>query len=187
MELKYKDYFRSNHKNEVRKIYMNSFLKNERFPFFLLKHCSKEKNVIFNEILDNDKTIGMEYIIECSDFVYLMYLAIDKNKQGNGYGSKALDDLKRRHKTLILIIERPDRKIIDDRIKRKKFYLKNGFYETNKFIEDNGIQYEILCTKKDYIVTKEKMKERYTKMTNSIIVKYLITKLFNANNINFIK
>ena len=69
------------------------FFKSLLFPFFTLKHCSKEKNVIFNEILDNDKTIGMEYIIECSDFVYLMYLAIDKNKQGNGYGSKSLDDL----------------------------------------------------------------------------------------------
>jgi ribosomal protein S18 acetylase RimI-like enzyme len=181
------DYFESNHKKEMKKIYQSSFPKNERFPFWILKHCSKEKNVLFNAILDNDKIIGIEYIINCENYAYLMYLAVDEDQREKGYGTKILDDLTKKYKTIILSIERTNKDLNDIREKRKNFYLKNGFYETNKFIEDTGVQYEILCTNKDFTITKEKLEERYTKMTNSIMMKKLIGRIFNVYNINFIK
>lgn len=187
MNLKYIDYLVSKHKDKIKKLYMNSFPKDERFPFWILKHCSKEKNVVFNVILESDKLIGMEYIINCENYAYLMYFAVDKNQRENGYGTKILEDLKKKYETIILSIERPNKDLNDNSEKRKKFYLKNGFYETNKFIEDNGVQYEILCTNKNHAITKEKLEERYTKMTDSIIMKWLIGKLFNVYDICFIK
>ncbi len=187
MNLKYIDYFTSENKNDIKKMYVNSFHKDERFPFWILKSCSKEKNVLFNTILDGDELIGMEYIINCDNYAYLMYLVVDEKQRGNGYGSQILDDLTKKYENIILSIERPNKDLNDNRKKRKEFYLRNGFYETNKFIEDNGIQYEILSTNKDCNLTKEKLKERYTKMTNSIIMKWLIGKLFNVYNICFIK
>lgn len=60
----------------------------------------------------------------------------------------------------------------DEKLRRKKFYLKNGFYETNKFILDNKVEYEILCTNRDYEITEENLKQRYTKMGNN---KFIIT------------
>ena len=36
---------------------------------------------------------------------------------------------------------------------RKNFYIRNGFYETNNFICDGGIEYEILCTNKNLAIT----------------------------------
>lgn len=187
MNLKYIDYFASEHKNEIKKLYMNSFPKDERFPFWILKRCSKGKNVLFNVILDGDKLIGMEYIINCEHYAYLMYLAVKENQRENGYGTQILDDLTKKYGTVILSIERPNKDLNDNSAKRKKFYLRNGFYETNKFIKDNGIQYEILCTNKDYDITKEKLEERYTKMTESTIMMWLIGRVFNVYNICFIK
>lgn len=186
MSLKYIDYFTFNRKNEIKELYINSFPKNERFPFWLLKYCSKSDNVLFNIILDNDKLIGMEYIISYDNNAYLMYFAIDKDNRGNGYGSKALEDLIKRYETVILSIERAN-KDLDDKKRRKNFYLRNGFIETNKFIEDNGVKYEILCTNKGYDITKENMEKRYTKMSDSPIIKYLIRKIFNAQGTYFIK
>lgn len=171
----------------IKKIYINSFYKDERFPFWILKHCSKEKNVTFNAILDNDKIIGMEYIINYENIAYLMYLAIDENQRKKGYGSKILKDLIEKYKTIILSIERPKRDLNNNKQIRKNFYLRNGFFETNKFIKDNGVEYEILCTNKNYCVTKEDLQKRYTKMTNSATMKYLIGRLFNVYNIYFIK
>ena len=96
-------------------------MKAERFPFWLLKYCSKEKNVIFNEISNNEGTVGMNYIIDCSDFAYLMYFAIDENQRGKGYGSKVLEDLIKKHKNVMLCIERPDMNFCGDKERRKNF------------------------------------------------------------------
>lgn len=186
MNLKYIDYFIFNRKNEIKELYINSFPKNERFPFWLLKYCSKRDNVLFNIILDDDKLIGMEYIIRYDNIAYLMYFAIDKNNRGNGYGSKVLKNLIKKYETIILSIERPN-KDLDDKERRKKFYLKNGFIETNKFIEDNGVEYEILCTNKEYDITEENMEKRYIKMSDSTIIKYLIRKIFNVHGTCFIE
>ncbi len=185
MNLRYVDYFASNEKKDIRKIYVNSFPKNERFPFWMLKHCSKEENVLFNIILNDNKVIGMEYLVNYENIAYLMYLAIDKEQRKKGYGSIILKELIKKYEIIILSIERP-RKDLKDSKKRKDFYLKNGFSETNKFIVDNGVEYEILCTNKDYNITKEILENRYNKMSNSTIINYLIKKMFNINT-QFIK
>ena len=187
MELKYISYNKSKHKNDIKKMYINSFMKAERFPFWLLKYCSKEKNVIFNEISNNEGTVGMNYIIDCSDFAYLMYFAIDENQREKGYGSKVLEDLIKKHKNVMLCIERPDMNFCGDKERRKKFYIRNGFYETNKFIYDSGVEYELLCTNKELLITEEKLQERYIKMTTSPLIRILIGKIFNINNIKFVK
>jgi len=187
MKLKYIDYFELKNKKYVKKIYINSFPKSERFPFWILKNCSKEKNVLFNAILDDDKIIGMEYIINYENKSYLMYLAIDEKQRKKGYGSIVLKDLIKKYENIILSIERPNKKLNDNKIIRKNFYLRNGFFETNKFIKDNGIEYEILCSNKDYNITKKDLEKRYLKMTNSKIIKYFIKRIFNVNNINFIR
>ena len=54
MNYTYVDYFKYKYKNKVKKIYIKSFPRNERFPFGILKYCSKGKNVLFNIVLDKE-------------------------------------------------------------------------------------------------------------------------------------
>ena len=77
--------------------------------------------------------------------------------------------------------------IYDEKTLRKEFYLKNGFYDTNKFIEDGGVQYEILSSTKEFTITPEKMAEKYNKMTKNKLLNRLIKKMYNLENTNFIK
>ena len=186
MELKYNSYNSSNCKKDLKKIYINSFIKAERFPFFLLKNCSKEKNVIFNEVSEEGNLVGMIYIINCSNFAYLMYLAIDEKYRGNGYGSKILKDIISKNENVVLCIEKVDMDTYGEKQRRKNFYIRNGFYETNNFICDGGIEYEILCTNKNFKVSNENLNLFYKQMTNSKILSYIIGKIFNVYNINFI-
>jgi len=179
MSLEYVDY--NNYVNETEKIYLKSFPDDERFPFWILEECSKENNSSLYAILDNDILIGMCYIVNCDNAHYLMYLAVEPSLRNKKYGSKILIDLKEKYKTLFLSIDIP---IDDISTSRKNFYLRNGFYETNKFYDDTGVTYEVLCTNDEYEITSDIMKMRYTNMTNNFKLLETISNTFNVDVVN---
>ena len=179
MYLKYVDY--NKYINQIEELYLNSFPDNERFPFWILGECSKENNSDLYAIIDNDRFIGMCYIVNCCNVYYLMYLAVEPGLRNKNYGSQILMDLKEKYKTLFLSIDMP---IDDISISRKNFYLRNGFYETNKFYEDTGVTYEVLCTNDEYEITDDIMKMRYTNMTNNSKLLEVISNTFNMNVVN---
>ena len=104
MNFNYVDFLSSSDKKSIKKLYYESFDKEERFPFWLIKKCSKEKNVKFNVIYNKDKVVGFQYIIEYDNIAYLMYFAIEKIKRNNGYGSEILKKLNRSYKNVLLCI-----------------------------------------------------------------------------------
>lgn len=175
-DLKYKD--------KLEKLYLSAFPKEERFPFWILEECSKEDNSNLYAILDNDKFVGMYYIVNCDGVYYLMYLAVKEELRNKKYGSKILEDLKEKYKTLFLSVDRPTDEIS---IERKNFYLRNGFYDTNKYYEDTGVWYEILCTDNEYQITEDMMLKRYTNMTNNEEMINRISNIFNVKRIDFKK
>lgn len=99
------------------------------------------------------------------NMAYLFYLAIDSNIRSKGYGKQALEGFKKLYKDyqLVLDIELIDEKAKnkEQRIKRKNFYIKNGYKETGKGIYYFGVHYEILCNeyKIDFELFKELMKD----------------------------
>ena len=179
MSLIYKVY--PANKDKIKNLYLNSFPKEERFPFWILEECCQEKNSTLYAIFDNKNFIGMSYIVNCDDAYYLMYLAVVENLRNKKYGSKILNELKDKYKTIFLSIEQPLNEITR---RRKKFYLRNGFYDTNKIYEDTGIYYEVLCTNNDYIITDANMLKRYINMTNDPNISKIISNTFNTNIIN---
>ena len=181
--LNYVDYKKSKSKKKIKETYQNSFPKEERFPFWILKHSiKKEKNFLF-EVSDNDKFVGICFLVNCQDSFYLMYLAVEERMRNKQYGCKILKDLKEKFGTIFLSIEKCKDEIS---AKRKNFYLRNGYFEKNIFYEDNGVVYELLCTDKDYIITEEILKKRYGNMSDSKTIKYIMGKIFNMDNTNFI-
>lgn len=185
MKLNYIEFNKSKDKNKVKKIYIESFDQNERFPFWLLKKCAKENNVKFNVINDKSEIIGFQYIVEYDDIAYLMYFAVEEEKRNKGYGIQILKDTSKKYNNLILSIEKPENELINIKYRRKQFYLRNGFVSTNKYIIDNNVEYEVLCTNCNLNITNKILEKRYTMMTNSKIVRFIISKMFNVYNIKF--
>ena len=188
MNFNYVDFLSSSDKKLIKKLYYESFDKDERFPFWLLKKCSKEKNVKFNIIYNKDKVIGfqyiiVQYIIEYENIAYLMYFAIEKTQRNIGYGSEILKELNKSYKNVLLCIEKTKEKVFDIKHERKQFYLRNGFVGTNKYIVDNNVEYELLCNNSNLNITKEILEKRYTMMTSSKILRFIISKIFNVYNI----
>ena len=167
--------------DEIEKLYLKSFPEDERFPFWILEECSKKNDPDLYAIIDNNRFVGMCYIINCDKAYYIMYLAVEPDLRNKNYGSKILRDLKEKYKLLFLSIDEPINSIS---IRRKNFYLRNGFYDINRFYEDAGINYEILCTDDKYEITCDIMKMRYTNMTNNLKLLEVISNTFNMNTIN---
>ena len=169
------------YKNMIEELYLKSFPSEERFPFWILDKCSKEDNSILYAIIDDDKFIGMSYLVNCDGAYYLMYLAVKPELRNQNYGSRILLDLKIKYETLFLSIDQPVDEISN---RRKNFYLRNGYYDTNKYYEDTGVNYEVLCTNPDYEITNENMQMRYTNMTSDPKLFEIIANTFNAEYVN---
>lgn len=189
--MRYKSYSAcdSQGQSQIKKIYETSFPKSEKFPFWVLKQCAKENNVRLDAIIDHatDKISGMQFLISYDDITYLMYMAIDNKCRNKGFGSLVLRDLilHQANTNILLCIERPSAKKEDIKVRRKDFYLRNGFYETGCFIEDSGVEYEFLSSSKERVVTENDLKKRYSCMTRNQLMKFIIKNTFDSN-INFI-
>lgn len=134
---------------KIKALYKNSFPKDERAPFFFLKAKAKKNLADFYGVYDDTLFVGLVYEVYYNDIVYVFYLAINPHLRGKGYGSGVLNKIKQRNKgkRIILNIEILDKNSdnYDERVKRKEFYLKNGFKETQLKTKEGNVVYEMLC------------------------------------------
>lgn len=82
--------------------------------------------------------------------VYLCYLAVEESRRSKGIGSQILQKLREVEAARQIIVEM---ELIDahaannnDRIRRKAFYLRNGFDETGWGVRYFGVSYELCAT-----------------------------------------
>ena len=97
----------------------------ERRDYSDQKECLKNKYFNFFEIYDGDLAVGFTALWVFENFVFIEHIAIDEDKRGSGYGSKAIELLKEKYnKPLILEAEAP---VTEQQIKRINFYNRLGF------------------------------------------------------------
>ena len=151
----------------VKKLYKEAFPINERLPIFILNSLNKEGISDFFEIYDSNKFIGMLYNVYYKDIVFILYLAIDNKLRGQGYGSKILELIKDKYSEnrIILNIEQVNEKEFNNeqRLKRKKFYQKNGFKSLNFTVKEGPEIYEMLCYSKNNLNIDKKEYEALVK------------------------
>ena len=129
-------------KDDIKSLLLDAFPENERPPediFFMNVDRNKE-NELYG-YYEKDRFIGFSYLTTFKDICYLFFLAVKKEERNKGYGSIILDYVKKENKDKVLLLchEEVDDKYPDNdlRIKRRDFYIKNGFvyngYKTNEF------------------------------------------------------
>ncbi len=124
--------------NQVKEIYMEAFPKAERKPFFLLK---KSKKVQIFTAAEEDRVLGFAAVIPMGKLVMVDYLAVNSKIRSKGTGSFLMQELCRTYqgKKVVLLIERLDASAENQqqRIARRRFYLKNGFTSSGLLV--NGV------------------------------------------------
>ena len=88
------------------------------------------------------------------NLVYLAYFAVRKDLRSSGIGSSAVREFIRQNpgKQTIVEYEAPDPRNPDYamRLRRKQFYLRNGFHETGWYTCYDNTEFEVVCSEQDF-------------------------------------
>ncbi len=139
--------------DKIKKLYEESFPKEEKKPFDLILQKQKENLVEILSIESNNVFLGLIICAKYKDSVLLDYFALDRNNQSKGFGSQALLKLIEKYQDKKLFIEiedtLKDSTNKEQRIRRKNFYLKNNLILLDFKVNLLGVEMEILSNKKD--------------------------------------
>ncbi|MBE6851026.1 MAG: GNAT family N-acetyltransferase [Ruminococcus sp.] len=136
----------------IKKLYLSAFPPEERKPFALiLRQRAKGLLQVFTA-MDEGEPVGFAITAVSDSLILLDYLAVSDVFRNRGYGSEILKALAvYYHNTpMFLEIETPDAHAPNqaERLARKSFYLRNGYYETGISVLLWGVKMEILSTSK---------------------------------------
>lgn len=132
---------------KIRKLYIDSFPENERFSFrkmILNKNGHYETFAFYNE----GSFCGFAILLNSLDISHIIYFATLPEVRGKGLGAKALSSIGRIKSGMRIIVdierEVPGCAENEIRRRRKNFYLRNGFSETEVRYRWQDEAYEIL-------------------------------------------
>lgn len=153
-------------RREIKKLYLSSFPKEERLPWWVLRLLTIRKGTNITAYYENDLFCGFTYDITEGDILFVMFFAVAGEIRGKGYGSAILDYLKNSHpdKEIMLHIEPLDETADNypDRKRRFNFYQNNGFFDTEYDVDEVGGTFYVLSTtptfdEKSYLQVFRKM------------------------------
>lgn len=129
-------------------LYQAAFPASEKKPFSMIRSMYKKGKSDVWYCADGGKFAGLVITINGPDKILLDYLAVVKNRRGQGIGSEMLQKMREQYtgKGVFLEIEIVDEAAdnYEERKRRKQFYLSNGMTPMNVFVELFGVDMELL-------------------------------------------
>ena len=132
-------------------LYHTAFPRSEKKPFKLIRKAQKlGYGQNFAILSDEGRLIGLAFLL-CNDEITLLdYFAIVKSVRGRGYGSQALEILKKRFSNAPLVLEIEDPEVPcknrEERLKRADFYHRCGMRSMDFRVSLFGVDMCILTS-----------------------------------------
>ena len=127
-----------------------AFPVSERMSFDEIFTFASDTDTDVLGIYDGKDPIGFAVLLKNKECGYIYFLAIDHHVRSKGYGSAAIQKLLEVYSDLQLVL---DFEVIDEtagnnaqRIRRKNFYLRNGFHETGSYTMLRDDRFEVVCS-----------------------------------------
>lgn len=137
---------------QVKQLYMRAFPKYEREPWTWLLIKSKYQRADFMVFYDQEQFVGFAYVIHSHGMHYILYLAVNDQIRSQGYGTRIINELCRLYPedSLALDVEQPNPQAANNqqRLRRLKFYRRNGFFPTPKLFKEEKVTFQVLATNK---------------------------------------
>ncbi len=131
----------------VATLYLSSFPEEERIPFPVLKDMTSDSDCRLL-VIDDGGFAGMAYVVSSPELIFLLYLAVEPDSRGCGVGSDVLWLLKNQceGRRLFLNMEPVDEECgnISQRLRRSRFYERNGFRSCGSYRVPDGMRYTLM-------------------------------------------
>ena len=166
MNLSEKNFKNSSDRTAIKNIYLKSFPKYERLPWWILRFLAVRKGIDITAYYDGELLCGFTYTVTEGNILFVLFFAVADTVRGKGYGSAILSYLKESNpgKSVLLNVELldPSADNYEERVRRFRFYERNGFYDTKYDIEEVGGVFRVLATaptfdNKEYLRVFRKM------------------------------
>lgn len=138
---------------ELKKVYLEAFPREERKPFGLMEEWEKEGKLEILAIVEDETFIGLDInmLAPGTELALLDYFAIAPELRGGGYGSRALELILERFAGQQFIFEiEPEDETAENamqRRRRRSFYLRNGLLPSGLLVSLFQVPFELLSTK----------------------------------------
>lgn len=138
-------------------LYTRAFPEEERIAYPALEIRAQYEDAELLTVLDGEQPVGMLFLVQYQDLVLILYFSVLEELRNQGYGAAILRKLAERYAGCRLFL---DIEAVDEaqpghtmRVRRRNFYLRNGFSSTNRTYTWKGMTFEILSYGGD--VTRE--------------------------------
>lgn len=132
----------------IKSLYKTAFPTSEQKPFWLMKVKHRQQKADIWVIENDGEFAGFAITMNNDDLVLLDYFAVSGEKRGLGLGGKSLKLLKDKYKgkRFFLEIESLEAEAgnMEERRRRKQFYLNNGMTELDVKAKLFGVEFELL-------------------------------------------
>ena len=129
-------------------LYLEAFPASERKPFSRIRRMYREGRTDVWCILRRGQFVGLAATVNGTDTVLLDYLAVSRSCRGKGVGSAAMAALLDIYRDRGVFVEietiREDCANMEERLRRRQFYLRSGMVPMKVMISLFGVEMELL-------------------------------------------
>lgn len=129
-------------------LYEAAFPENERKPFEMIREKNRQGVTDVWVIEEAEEFSGLAVTMNGEDLVLLDYFAICEEKRGRGLGGRSLRALQEQYRGKRFFLEVESLKVaadnMEERRRRKQFYLNNGMKELGVYAKLFGVEFELL-------------------------------------------
>lgn len=131
-----------------------AFPEEERMPIQEMIDLSERGKIEVWAFYDGQQFIGFYAVAVRKPVGYILFFAVSRKHRSKGYGGKALALMEKQYSDcqIVLDMEPVEAAAVNlgQRVSRKSFYLRNGFYETGYLMGYKGLKMEILCNQDSF-------------------------------------
>ena len=136
------------HYFRIKRLYREAFPIYERKPFGIIKEMAKKGKTDLWYLEDEDGFAGLAATINGPDTILIDYLAVARKRRGTGVGTRMLTALLEHYRDygVFLEIEELDETAENsqERVRRRDFYLRQGFVPMQTHVNLFGVNMELL-------------------------------------------